>query len=258
MYLRLSFVYLFISIYHTCYTCFYLFNSIFRDVNTLIAEFGRQKLIVNGSFFQQFIRFNDVNLCYQNGFMTAAAKCKRFNEHLKPLKAALSDLNLLHFDAEINENYVPDFSSFSNLLHHLRDELFPVCESSRAYKFTIRFQIWDWKGDGAALIESLLQIPQIDRCPNVRIILFGLLNVQLPVEAIAQWLHHQSSDTNRISDPKRREKFLTIELSDVDIPDLLEISGHLTKVFILFYCILKRKTIIIYMVRRRRPSIFIN
>ena len=56
-------------------------------------------------------------------------------------------------------------------------------------------------------------------------------NVQLPVEAIAQWLHQQSSGTKRITDQKKRKKFLTIELDDIDIPNLLEISGHLTKVF---------------------------
>ena len=170
-----------------------------------------------------------------------ATKCKQFIKHLKPLKDALSDLNLLHFDAEINENDVPDFSSFSNLLHqkkflhHLRDELLPICElSSRAYKFTILFR--DWETNGAALIESILQIPQIGRCPNVALKLSGLYNIQLPVEAIAQWLHQQSSGTKRISDPKKREKFLTIELDYVDIPNLLEFSCHLTKVFLtLFY-----------------------
>ena len=160
---------------------------------------------------------------------------KRFIKHLKPLKAALSDLNLLHFDAEIIEDSVPDFSSRSNLLHHIRDELLPICElSSRAYKFTISFQ--SLETNRAALIESILQIPQVGRCPNVALKISSLLNVRLPVEAIAQWLHHQSSDTNRISDPKRREKFLTIELYDIDIPNLLEISGHLTMVFLtLFY-----------------------
>ena len=165
--------------------------------------------------------------------MTMDAKCKRFIKHLKPLKAALSDLNLLHFDAEINEDYVPDFSSFSNLRHHLRDELFSVCESSRAYKFTIHFR--GWETNTTAFIKSILQIPQIDRCLNLRFKLSGLYNKRLPVETIAQWLHHQSSDTKRINDPKRREKFLTIELDDINITNLLEISGHLTEVFILLY-----------------------
>ena len=168
-----------------------------------------------------------------------AMKWKQFVKHLKPFKAALNDLNLLNFDAEISRNYGSVFSSYSNLLHHLCDELLPICESSRAYKFTIHFQT---TANTTVIIESLLQIPQIGRCSNVRIKLSGLwpwsnrYNLQLPVEAIAQWLHQQSSDTNRIIDPKRREKFFTIELSDVDIPNLLEISGHLTKVFLtLFY-----------------------
>ena len=196
----------------------------------MVAELGRQKLIENPNFvpLPQFIRFNDVNLCYWKGLMTVDAKCKRFIKHLKQLKAALSDLNLLHFDAKINESCVHDFSCHSNLLHHLRDELLPVCEFSRAYKFTIRFR--SWETNTTAFIESLLQIPQIGRCSNVALKISNI-NVRLPVEAIAQWLHQQSSGTNRISDPKRREKFLTIELDDIDIPNLLEISGHLTKVF---------------------------
>ena len=204
-----------------------MFHSIFRDVNTLV-ELGQQKLIANPNFvsFPQFIRFNDVNLCYRNGFMTVDAKCKRFIKHLKPLKAALSDLNLLHFDAKINESCVHDFSSRSNRFH-LRDELLPVCELSRAYKFTIRFR--SWETNTTAFIESLLQIPQIGRCSNVALKISSLLYIQLPVEAIAQWL--QSSDTKRIIDPKRRGKFLTIELNIIDIPNLLEISDHLMKVF---------------------------
>ena len=171
--------------------------------------------------------------------MTVDAKCKRFIKHLKPLKAALSDLNLLHFDNEnygsgFRLDYGSGFRSRSNLFHHLRNELLPVCGSSRAYKFTICFE--SLETNRAALIESILQIPQIGRCSNVALDISDLCNAQLPVEAIAQWLHQQSSDTNRISDPKRREKFLTIELKNIDIPNLLEISGHLTKVFLtLFY-----------------------
>ena len=204
----------------------------------MVAELGRQKLIANPNFvpFPQFIRFSDVILCYRSSLLAMDAKCKRFIKHLKPLKPALSDMNLLYFDAEINEKFVHDFSSCSNLLHHLRDELLPVCESSRAYKFTIRFQPWEWKANIATTIESILQIPQIGRCPNVALkisscYISSYSNVQLPVEAIAQWLHQQSSGTKRICDPKKREKFLTIELDDVYIPNLLEISGHLTKVF---------------------------
>ena len=119
------------------------------------------------------------------------------------------------------------------VVRHLRDELFPVCESPRAYKFTIRFR--GWETNISAFIESLLQIPQIGRCPNVALKLSGLYNIQLPVEAIAQWLHQQSSGTKRITDQKRREKFLTIELNNIDTPNLLEISAHLTKVFLTLF-----------------------
>ena len=59
------------------------------------------------------------------------------------------------------------------------------------------------KNSGTELISSILQLPQINRCPNVCVQLYGLAGAptQLPIKAISQFLHMLNSC---------RQKFLRI------------------------------------------------
>ena len=83
----------------------------------------------------QFLRFDCVELDYQNTVQTLpiAEKCQSVVNYLKQLK--LNDSSLIHFIVAIKKNKRTHFSNHSQFLDHLRNELLPICGSSRAYKF---------------------------------------------------------------------------------------------------------------------------
>ena len=141
----------------------------------------------------QFLRFDRIELYYQsNGYpsrLTIVKKCQSVVNYLRLLK--LNDSSLIHFNGTINKNNPDNFNSHSQLFGHLRNELLPICGSSRGYKFDL------FTADEVSrtnLIDQILQMPRIECCSNVEIKLnkiYGsiILSLQLPIESISNWLH---------------------------------------------------------------------
>ena len=174
--------------------------------------------------FPQFLRFDAVELCYWSYTLPIAKKCHLFAQYLKPLKKALNDSNLIHFDAIIYKNDMRHFSGHSQLLCHLREDLLPICDSSRAYKFEIRF--FSDKSAGYDVIDQILQMHPINRgsCSKVEIILYGLAGqrTHLPLKTISNWLHRNLNGT------VSKERFLRI--NSYYIPYTQELCDYLKKV----------------------------
>ena len=90
----------------------------------------------------QFLRFDCVKFNYSSlnngcaiGNAPIAEKFQSVVNYLQQLK--LNDSNLIHIIGAIDKNNLIDFSDNSQLLDHLRNELLPICGSSRRYKFEI-------------------------------------------------------------------------------------------------------------------------
>lgn len=180
-----------------------------------------------------FLRFMCVFLTYDGGPQSIAKKCELFKGYLHAIKSALSDSNLIRFTVTIGQQ-IQYFSSHIKLIEHLRNELLPICESSRHYQFVICDDMDT--NTGAEIITSILEAPQIVCCPNVEIGIYkkNKTATQLSVEVIDKWLNHT------VDKKKEQHKFLHIFLSNIQ--NLLEICGHLTEViYILISHVLKFK-----------------
>ena len=122
-----------------------------------------------------------------------------------------------------------DFKDHFALLKHLRDELLPLCDSSRHYEFFITF-LTD-RDSHTNVIESLLQMPQIRRS-NVGIELNCVFDTQLPVEAIVQWLNQEPDPLDVTYRKKQQEKCLTIKSHCISLSNLLKMCRRLVEVFV--------------------------
>ena len=180
----------------------------------------------------QFLRFDQVKLDYHSTIKARpiAEKCQSVVDYLLPLK--LNDLNLIHFNATIDENNRSDFSDHSQLIDHLRNEFLPICGSSRGYKFEISFD----ELSRTDLIAKILQMPQIDCCSNVDIFLY-FPYITYPMEflltfepvPISDWLHR---NYNGIAG-KSKERFLRI--FPFNTLWAQELCNHLKKVTIYYF-----------------------
>ena len=179
--------------------------------------------------FPQFIRFDEVTLLYGHSKLPIDEMCQSVVNYLQPLKSALKDSNIIYFSGVINQGQVFNyFTDHSKLLNHLQEVLMPICNSSRGYNFKILF--YTNKNTGSKVAATILQMPAIARCSTLKISLILLRDpIQLPVEAISNWLHRRYDGTNE----NRRELFLRIEVYNIEnIGDLYE---HLKKVITIVY-----------------------
>ena len=174
-------------------------------------------------------------------------KCYLSEMYLQAIKPALND-SFIHFMGRIDRNDPICFRDHSELVNYLKNGLLPNCESSRNYNFSIEFLFDEIESSKAASVTaSILQMPQLckhHRPFNVTIRL-GLMAkntpVQIPVEAIANWLN-QKSESGMKAKGQNKERILTImpctynEMDDDSALATLEIYDHLKKVnFILEY-----------------------
>ena len=179
----------------------------------------------------QFLRFDHVELDYQNIYQTLSIveKCQSVVNYLEPLK--LSDSNLIHFIGAINKNNRSHFSNHSQLLDHLQNELLPIWGSSRGYKFEIYLFLDEVSHTN--LIAQILQLPRIDCCSNVEIKLplsvFTMHPMQFPIETISNWLHRNCNGTEERS----KKRFLRIYSSSFLCAR--ELCNHLKKVTFVIY-----------------------
>ena len=141
----------------------------------------------------------------------------------------MNDLELIHFICAANEYAFND----STLIEHLRDELLPIFDSPRRYKFDVYYS--DSKFITTDIIASILQLPQIRRCSNVELARSVIwTNGQTPgpvsMEAISNWLnrtHDEGMKDGHITQPER-----LLRLNG--IPNVRETSDYLIKVHFKF------------------------
>ena len=175
----------------------------------------------------QFLRFDRVELSYQSSVyanaLPIAKKCQSVVNYLQRLK--LNDTTLIHFIGFIHQTNRNNFIGHSQLLDHLRNELLPICGSSRGYKFEI-FTLDEVSCKD--LIAPILQIPQIYCCSYVEISIDGRIKypIQLPIEPISNWLHRNCDGREE----KSKELFLRICSSSFNFPCARELCDHLKKV----------------------------
>ena len=243
--------------FNCCFTC-----STFRDglEHLILAPLAKQPSGRKLAEFPRFLRFDSVVLIYNRGryndpcALSLFRKKRLFLQHLQVLKPALVDTNLFRFTARIclrftapfcfsgpnyKDLFFKDFEDHFAVLEHLRNKLLPICNSSRHYEFEIVFSTISSSDPNAAtnLIESLLKLPQIVVCSDVKIDVRDCRSVAtlLPVEAIAKWLNQKSNDPTGVNgqkNGKKKEKFLEIYL--FEIQNGLKMVSRLTEVYCLF------------------------
>ena len=146
---------------------------------------------------------------------------------------------MIEFYAYISQDDTTYFNNHSKLLYYLQNRLLQICDSARGYKFSILF--FSHANTITNVIESILQMPPIERCSNVEIEIPFLWRVQkqLPVKAISNWLE-MSADGMEINYQRKREKFLKIWMSDIQ--NTKEMIDHLVMVYLIilttFICVL--------------------
>ena len=194
----------------------------------------RKRLLnyVTESELPQFLRFDEVQLCFRSLVTSNTSrisnKCQLFLNCLQPLKRALNDTNLIHFDGiTIDDAGLYFFTDHSQLLNQLGKNLLPVFGTSRRYKFGIHF--WSDKNAVAKVIASMLQMDAIKRCSSLEIKLYGLTQpIELPTDAISNWLNRESDGINKYS----KERCLEIYLGEIQTP--LHLIDHLKAVIKFF------------------------
>ena len=179
--------------------------------------------------FPQFIRFGQVHLLYGHPELPNYEMCQSVVNYLQPLKSALNDSNMIYFTGTINQDQDNQdcFTDHSKLLDHVQEGLMPICNSLRGYSFNILF--CTNKNTGSKVAATILQMPAIVRCSTLEICLHYIQDpIQLPVEAISNWLHRKYDGTNE----NRKELFLKIGAYNIEnIGDLYE---HLKEVIIIY------------------------
>lgn len=153
--------------------------------------------------FLPFLRFTNVELQFRS-YGLIEKKCENIQLKLHKLKHVLIDSNWIKFNAKIDQNDGTAFNNHLQLLEYIRNQLLPICNSSRGYEFYIAF-----KSDNnyaSNIIESLIQMQAIKRCSKIKIGIVGGDQMYLPVKEISNWLE----STNEIEN--KEEKLLVIEL----------------------------------------------
>ena len=176
-------------------------------MNAFIGSYGTKISLANLAQFPSFVRFNKVDLQYRIGSQSLRAKCLLFEECLESIKLALKGSNEISFVAKIKENNPSHFSDHSRVVIYIRDRLLPFCDSSRRYEFAIGFK--SDEDSTTALISSILQISQVQRCSNISISLL-CNSLQLPVEDISNWLAPKTDYGVEIYGKKKENRFLQI------------------------------------------------
>ena len=178
----------------------------------------------------RFLRFNEVKLFYNFGAKSIEGKCRSIENYLQPLEEALKDANFIRFHGAIDRNDPKNFGDQSKLLDYLSEELLKICNSSRGYDFTIYFRAEEARA-GANVINSIIQMPQICRCSNLRIDLWLIcLPVLLPVEAISSWLNRSIGDGMNYIGRTPTPKEIFVQIYAARIQNVAEMCDHLAKV----------------------------
>ena len=129
---------------------------------------------------------------YNEGSILIDEKLQLLHYYLRLFETALSNLDVITLTARINQNDQSQFRDHSQLLDHLREQVLPICDSSPVHYFDIDFQS---DNDAAGnVIGQFLQLPSINRCQKVGFNYANETFIQLPVDAISNWLNRNSDD----------------------------------------------------------------
>ena len=120
------------------------------------------------------------------------------------------------------------FSKLSVLLDYMRNQIFPICCNYRGYEFYISFDNDYSMISITNVITSLLQLPEISNCSNVKIVIGDPGCWDLPIEGITNWLEKSNNNAGKEQQDKG-ERLLKIGLGGIlNIPEMLE---HFKTVF---------------------------
>ena len=151
------------------------------------------------------------------------AKCQFFEDQLKLIKPAFEN-TINQFHGQVDDDNSSRFADHSELLSYVRSRLLPDCDDKpRGYYFVI--DLYSEKSAAKCVLSSLLQIPQVICCSDVRIEIDEADQIKLPVREISNWLH-QNCDSHR-------ERLLHIYLSD-EYVNIVPMFTHLKAVYFLF------------------------
>ena len=192
-----------------------------------LYEFPGERISLTSlASFPPFLRFNEVELTCGEPWNTKSIEkmCEL------PIKSALKYAKMIAFKGGINLNRGNYFSDHSKLLEFLHNRLFPICDSSRGYKFSIDLDSDRHAADD--IIFSILQLQQISRCSHAE---FRFVSAnqptKLPVELVSNWLH-RTCDENE--NKKQQDRFLLM-YSNTGIANAMLIWDSLKGVdFLLF------------------------
>ena len=177
-----------------------------------------------------FLRFRFVGLYFGHSFnendaQPIADKCLLFENLLQSVKPALAR-SALFFSGDISESKSFCFRDHLELLNYLRDRLLPICNTSRAYEFFIKFDSDSDQSAAKHVIASILQTSQLVRCSSAQFnIFYGSdgLQLRLPVNEISDWLH--------MACDRERKKSLHVNCEGFEIENSQEMINHLQEVF---------------------------
>ena len=182
----------------------------------------------------EFIRFENVKLYYNDydfkpDFQSIGKKCHLFVKHLKPLKTAFSDSTKIEFNADMGEGQ-NKFRDPLQLLNHLRNELLPVCDSARRYKFAIRF--FSHKASTTAILDSILKMAPINSSANVEFNLYQPNSISThsvdAIDAISAWLDRSNDAVMKCKQQQKKPIELSVYLRGVQ--NVQELCEHFKKV----------------------------
>ena len=138
-------------------------------------------------------------------------------EFLQSLSTRVKGSKLV-FHGNINENHPTDFKNHFQLLYYIGNELLPLFNSCRAYKFLIEF--YSDKESATEFVSSILQMDSIRRFTNVSLLIYWIdryQRMQLPKEAIKNWLIFKSEAKVNSANVGRKmeERFLQIKMNGI-------------------------------------------
>lgn len=227
--------------------------SFFRHMGSGRTNITRKRL----RNLPSFVRFDTAKLEYRISEIPIEEKCEFFESHLLAIKSALKAPITIEFHATISQAEPYHFSNHFALLEHLRNRFLPLCDTSYHYQFNIWFT-----SDKEAIqnvIASILQMPQVNRCPNIEIDIgngFKSKEQKLPIEAISKWLEVKRPDNfhsipfptwrwGSLIDLNQKENSLTVRAGRIEVKEVGNLQAlveHLKKVslklqFILFFAV---------------------
>ena len=168
------------------------------DGNKQFSDYSPISLIDLADFPPfQFFRLDSVQLLvsYSNASenekaldtQPIAEKCQLFEDQLNSIKIALGD-SIFAFSCHVDRNNSSRFADTSEVFNYLNSRLMPLCDNKlRGYWIEIWF--YSDRSAGNYIIASLLQMPQINCCSDVRVQIHLADQMNLPVGEISNWLH---------------------------------------------------------------------